>query len=102
MSILKDPEAKLRYGLDWSPYIERYLREFGGYPGVSTLTLDESSWSVEPEGELSIYEDSHNDTVAVVGLEGGVAPKEYTATNHVVFSDGQIDERSLTVKIKQR
>ena len=45
---------------------------------------------------------AHDLLQATVTLAGGVAGHVYRVTNRVTMSDGQIDERSVTVRAEER
>lgn len=89
---LKDPAARLDYGLDWTDRLNE---------GRSIL---ESSWSVEPaEADgLSIAESSRQANLCLAVLEGGIAGRIYRVSNRIGISDGSIDERSIVVRVDQR
>lgn len=90
--MLKDPGARLVHGLEWgTAYLD------GQY-------LVGSAWSVEPDEAGGVSVDGHSfDPVRTsVTLAGGREGVSYRVTNRVTLSDGQIDERSLMVRVEQR
>lgn len=89
---LKDPGARLDYRFDWSE------RLAGG------LALTASDWRVEPEaaGGLAIESSAIEGSETLVWLSGGEQGRVYAVRNQVRFSDGQIDERSLVLRVEQR
>lgn len=89
---LKDPAATLDYGIDWGA---GYLQD-----GES---LSESSWSIFPSGGLAIdSEPPVSSTQATVFVTGGTVGHIYQLTNRIVTDQGRTDERSLTIRIKDR
>lgn len=89
---LKDPEATLDYGIDWG---EGYLQE-----GES---LSASSWSIFPGSGLTIdSEPPFGASQATVFVTGGTVGHIYQLTNRIVTDQGRTDERSLTIRIKNR
>ena len=86
-SIVKDPDAILDYGFDWSEWL-----------GTDTITA--SSWAV-PAG-LTEVADGNSTTTTVVWLSGGTAGASYTCTNTITTSEGRTDERSLVVMVRER
>lgn len=85
---IKDPDATLDYGFDWSDWL------------ATDETISSASWTV-PDG---ITEDSteKSTTVTKVWLSGGTAGSEYTVACKVVTSDGRTDERSFVVEVVNR
>jgi hypothetical protein len=90
-TVTKDPQAKLPYSLDWS----QVLSQLGG-----AVTITSSTWSVQ----VGITKDSDSFTSlnATVRLSGGAAGTDYEVTNHVVFSDGSEDERTILIMVRER
>lgn len=89
---IKDPEAQVDYSVDWSSdYLDGQF-------------IVASQWSIEPAeaGGMTIVSASHNLTQAAVQVAGGVAGRRYTLTNHVALNDGQVDERSIAVRVEAR
>jgi len=85
---LKDPEAVLDYGFDWSDWL------------ADGETISTSTWTV-PTG-ITKDSDSKTDTVTTIWLSGGTAGKSYRVTNHIVTSAGRQDDRSLIIKVMER
>lgn len=90
----KDPDAIRDFGMDWSLDI-----------GVATITG--STWLLNSEawaggGDLVKVQDSFTDTNTTVRISGGVAGTTYLITNHIVMSDGEEDDFSQKLKIKER
>ncbi|WP_260582091.1 hypothetical protein [Sphingopyxis sp. PET50] len=92
MLVIKDPGARVDYMFDWG---DAYLDD---------QTIVASDWAVEPEaaGGIAVVAASHDLLRCAATLEGGAAGGVYRVTNRVTLSDGQIDERSLTVRVEER
>lgn len=91
--MVKDPGAGIDFAFDWS----------AAYPDGQAVMA--SGWTVAPdvdEGGLSIAAMAHDLTRTTVTLEGGIAGHVYRVTNRVTMSDGQIDERSVTMRVEER
>ena len=85
---IKDPDAVLDYGFDWSDWLQ------------DGETISTSSWTV-PTG-LTEVGDSNTTTATKVWVSGGTAGDDYTITNHIVTSDSREDDRSHTLKVQER
>ena len=85
----KDPAGVNNFTLNWADY----LTELGG------LTISSSTWTV-PAGITQITA-GNTATTATIRLSGGTHGSDYEIVNHVVLSDGQEDERSLTIQVRQ-
>jgi len=83
----KDPDAILDYSIDWSRYL------------ATGVTISTSSWTV-PSG-ITEDSDSNTTTTTTVVLSGGTADTDYSLTNHVVLSDGNEDDRSITIAVRE-
>lgn len=89
---LKDPAARLDYGLDWADRL------------AAGVTILDSGWKVEPDDAdgLTIAGSSLEGDVCVALLEGGAAGCIYRVSNRVELSDGGVDERSIIVRVDDR
>ena len=85
---VKDPDANLDYGFDWSDWLA---------DGETILT---STWTVTTG--LTKDSDSSNDTATTIWVSGGTAGTSYTITNHITTSAGREDDRSHVLKVKDR
>ena len=85
---VKDPDAVLDYGFDWSAWL------------AAGETIATSTWTV-PVG-LTNESESNTDTLSVVWLSGGTDRQTYQVVNHIVTSQGREDDRTLKIKIKDR
>lgn len=84
----KDPDAVLDYVWDWSDWLE---------PG-ETIT---DSLFIMSAG-ITLDSDSHSATSATAWLSGGTPGIPYQATNRIETSAGRIDDRSITIRVKNR
>lgn len=84
----KDPNARLDYKIDWTPWIIA-----GDTIAASTFTLDTGITS-----DLS----SFTDTTTTVWLLGGTAGRSYKVVNHVTFASGRQDDRTLLIRVVQK
>lgn len=90
--VVKDPDARIDYEFDWA----------AAYPDGQAVVA--SGWAVAPDRDdgIKVAAAAHDLTRATVTLTGGVAGHVYRVTNRVTLSDGQIDERSMTVRAEER
>lgn len=90
--MVKDPGTRIDFEIDWA----------AAYPDGQAIVA--SAWVVVPgaEGGLSIAGSAHDLTQATVTLAGGAAGHVYRVTNRVTMSDGQVDERSVAVRVEER
>lgn len=88
---IKDPGAVVDQAMDWSDRPD----------GLSVVA---STWSVAPDeaGGLAVDTASFTAQATRVRLSGGVVGRVYRLTNRVTLSDGQVDERSLTIRVEER
>jgi hypothetical protein len=87
-----DPDADLDYGYDWSSWLD------------TGETLLNSVWTVTygTADEVTLHDDTHDDTTTTVWVDGGTLGRHYKITNHVVTSAGRADDRSHTIKVRDR
>ncbi len=87
-----DPDASLDWAFDWAT---NYLQE--------GETIDTSTWSVEPEGELAVSGEIRTDgnTKTQGTLAGAVAGKLYRVINRIVTTTPRTDERSQLFRGQQ-
>lgn len=90
--VVKDPDARIDYIFDWG----------AAYPDGQAVVA--SDWTVAPvdAGGVAIVAAAHDLVRATATLAGGVAGRVYRVTNRVTMSDGQIDERSMSVRVEER
>lgn len=82
----KDPQAIRDYGYDWGP-------------DIGAVTIVSSVWT-SPDPALVVVSDTHDDTTVTARLSGGVASAKYGMLNHIVMSDGEEDEVTITLTVK--
>jgi len=98
--LIKDADAELDYGLDWSDWLE------------AGETIAESAWEV-PDGLTTVL--GANDqpaqgvinggTTTVIWLAGGEPGQLYTVTNRITTNLDPLartDDRSIVIQITQR
>lgn len=90
--MVKDPDARVDFEFDWS----------AACPGGRAIAASE--WSVTPgeAGGVTVAAASHGLARTVATLAGGVAGHAYRVTNRVTMTDGQVDERSMTMRVEER
>lgn len=88
---IKDPDAKLDFGIDWSDWL------------ADGETINASAWTV-PTGitQSSSPAPSNTPSTTTIWLEGGTAGTTYTVTNRITTSAGRINDQSLFVLVKNR
>lgn len=89
----KDPDAVLDYTIDWSDWLD-------------DDTISTSAWATparaDEDDDITIDDDSNTTTIATVWLSGGTPGLHYKVTNHIVTADGREEDRTITIKVKQR
>ena len=101
--IVKDPDAVLPYSINWAS-------EDGTNDGTSADsgwlqgdTIVTSTWSITgPDALLVQDSESESGTIATIVLSAGTTNRDYTVTNHIVTAAGYEDDRSITVKVRER
>lgn len=84
---VKDPDATLRHGMDWSAWLE----------DGETITTQ----TVTGEG-LVLDQVSEDAGVVSWRVSGGIATQDYVATVRVTTSLGRIDDRSVQYRVRER
>lgn len=85
----KDPAAHKDYGLDWSELL------------IDSETISNATWTVD-DTALIIGVTAINGSISAVWLSGGVDGATYTLVNRITTSRGLIDERTVTIKVKNK
>lgn len=90
--MVKDPGTRIDFEFDWT----------AAYSDGAAIVA--SDWSVLPAeaGGVSVAGAAHGLLQTTVTLTGGVAGRLYRVTNRVTLSDGQIDERSVSMRVEER
>lgn len=84
----KDPDATLDYGIDWSDWLD------------SGDTISSVTWVV-PTG-ITKTAQSHTDTISMIWLSGGTLGQSYDIVCRITTTGGRIDDRTFTIRIKQK
>jgi hypothetical protein len=97
----KDPDAVLDYKFDWAPLTN------GAEGGLSDwLASGEtiSTRTITVSTGLTKDSDSPTDTNTsiTVWLSGGTVGQNYTVACEIVTSDSRTDERTITIKVRNR
>lgn len=90
--VVKDPGTRIDFEFDWA----------AAFPDGQAIEV--SGWTVAPDeaGGVAVAASAHNLTRSTVTLTGGIAGRVYRVTDRVTMSDGQIDERSMSVRVEER
>lgn len=95
MRVDKDPNAKLDFGLNWGPW----LKQRDG----TTDAISASTWTITgPDNTLTQADGWFEASETGVWLSGGTEGREYKAVNHIVTAAGREDDRTITVRVRQR
>lgn len=102
-TFIKDPQSVLSYSINWAS-------EDGTNDGTAADTgwlqgdtIATSAWAVSgPDAVLVEGANSNSTTVATVTLSAGTVSRDYTVTNTITTAGGFTDERSLTIKVRNR
>ena len=89
MNFTKDPQAVLDYTIDWT----KWLDEVGDAIATST-------WVV-PSGLTKVTE-TNTSKIATVWLSSGTDGTNYTVTNRITTAAGRTDDRSITIRVRER
>jgi hypothetical protein len=87
-SYIKDPDAVLDYGFDWSEWLQ------------SGETVASASWTV-PTG-ITKNSQTNSTTVSLAWLSGGTAGTNYNVSCKITTSESRIDERTMTIIVRNR
>jgi hypothetical protein len=87
----KDPDEKKDYMVRW----RKQLTPFGD-------TIASSSWTV-PDGIVK-FDESFNDSEAVVWLEGGTLGGKYELVNRIVTNSTppRVLDQTITIRVRRR
>lgn len=86
---VKDPDATLDYGFDWSQWL-----------GTDIITS--STWIVDSGLTVVPASESFDDTTTRVFISGGAVGVVYTVTNRVSTAGSRVDDRSFKITVKER
>lgn len=89
----QDPSAVLKWSMDWSGPLGA-----NGSPTISTATA-----TADVAGAV-VDQVTHDTTTVTFRLACATVPvgTSVSVTVHVVLSDGGVDERTKTIRVKQR
>lgn len=89
-TVTKDPDANLVYTWDWSSWL------------VSPAQISSAVFVIDdnPDGALTLSNDSNTTTTAQVRINGGTAGKTYKVRCRIVTNESpaQTDDRSIYVR----
>ncbi len=85
---LKDPQAKLDWGFDWSDWL------------ASGETI--VSYVITADTGITVEEDAESGGVVTVWLLGGTAGQSYKCACKITTSAGRIDERTIRIRVDER
>jgi len=86
---VKDPDATLDYGFDWSLWL-------------GTDTIQSSSWTVPSALSIVPGSETADDVRTSCFISGGVAGEKYIVTNQIVTVGQRTEERSFELYVEQR
>lgn len=86
----QDPDAISDYSIDWSDWLD------------DGETVDESTWSGPAGVALTPSLETPHAIVRVEITDDGLIGTAISLVNHVVSSDGQEDDRTLKIRIKEK
>ena len=100
-TFIKDPSAVLDYKFDWKAKTNNTGQKDWLASGetISTKTITEL-----PSGGITVDSSALSDTntSVTVWLSGGTAGDDYTVACKITTSASRTDERSITIKCRQR
>ena len=85
---VKDPDAVLDYAFDWSDWL------------ATGETI--SSHTITVTSGITKDSDSESSGVVTVWLSGGTAGEDYDVACKIVTSASRTDERTMTIRVKNR
>ena len=88
----KDPDAVLDYAFDWNDSSDPWL--------ASGETI--SSHTITADTGITVDSDSESSGVVTVWLSGGTAGQDYDVACKIVTSASRTDERTITIKCRNR
>jgi hypothetical protein len=85
---IKDPDAVLDYGFDWSDWL------------AVGETIKTSTWTV-PTG-ITKDSSANSTTATSVWISGGTAGQTYEIVNRIITSAGRTEDRTISLLVLQR
>ena len=83
----KDPSAVLDYQINWGTWLD-------------TDTISTSAWTAE--AGITIDSDTSTTTTATVWLSGGTTNRDYEVVNTITTAAGRTDQRTITIRCRDR
>ena len=87
-SYRQDPDAVLDYTFNWSDWLD----------GSDEL----ASHTIDAEDGITVDSSSHTATAVTVWLSGGTVGEDYSVTCHITTNDGRADDRTMTLRVRER
>jgi hypothetical protein len=84
----KDPDAVLDYCLDWSKWL------------ANNEHITQSTWT--PSAGVTVESTTATASVTTVWLSGGTPGYPFTIVNHIVTDQGRQDDRTITIRVRER
>jgi len=84
----KDPDAVLDWHFDWASWLQ-----IGEFITNSTFLVTAG---------LDVDSSSNTTTNTTIWLSGGSPGQPYRVTNRIVTNQGRTDDRSITIRVKDR
>lgn len=88
VDFLKDPDAVLDWHFDWAAWLQ-------------VGEIISSSLFLVTAG-MTVASSSNTVTNATVWLSGGLPGQPYRVTNRIVTNQGRTDDRSITIRVRDR
>lgn len=88
MIFLKDPDAVLDYGFNWTDWLDP----------LETITTH----TVTVPAGVTLDSHAEDDGLVTAWISGGTAGVAYTVGCLVTTSAGRTDERSITIRVEDR
>jgi hypothetical protein len=90
----KDPDATRDYGIDWA-------KDIGDATiATSTWLLNGEDWPVD--ADLVKVSDAKTATTTTIRVRAGIDDQDYRLTNHVVLSNGEADDWTEKLMVRER
>ncbi len=84
-SYIKDPDAALDYEVDWSAWLDG-----------DTIT----ALTVTAGAGITVDSSSHDNTTTTAWVSGGIDGVNYAVRFRVETTDGRIDDRTITLLVR--
>lgn len=88
-AFVKDPDAVLDYGFDWTEWLD-------GDTISNSIWIVESGLTVVPGSETA------DDNFTKLFISGGVNDANYTLTNRITTAGQRTADRSMQIKVRSR